>query len=433
MSTTLLSIGALVGMLVLIALRVPLAFAMGIAGTVGIALYQGLAPALALLGQVVGEVGTSSALALLPLFILMGNLVTRAGLSEDLYKAAHSLVGHLKGGLAMATVMACGGFSAICGSSLATAATMTKVAMPPMKKFGYKDSLAAGSVAAGGTLGILIPPSIILVFYGTLTETSIGKLFFAAIIPGILGLLMYLLAVVAITAFDPSSGPRGPRTTWPVRLKALSRVTGVLVLFVVVMGGIYTGVFTPTESASIGALGAAILAMKRGSLTWSNVKVVLRETTDVSAMMFAVLIGALVFANFVNSVGLPQAMSQFVLGFGAEPLTVMLVIIAIYIVLGTVLESISMVMLTVPIFFPIVMALGFDPLWFGIIVVVVTEIGLITPPLGMNLFVIKSVMPNVPTGSIVRGALPFVGADFIRLALLLSIPAITLYLPSLMK
>ena len=433
MSTTALSIVCLVSLLLLIGLRVPLAFAMGIVGTLGMAAHQGFRPALALVAQVAGEVSTSSTLALLPLFILMGSFVTRAGLSQDLYDAANSLVGNRRGGLAMATVMACAGFSAICGSSLATAATMAKVAMPQMERLGYKSSLAAGSVAAGGTLGILIPPSIILVFYGTITETSIGKLFFAAILPGLVGLAFYLLAVVVVTALDPRSGPPGPRQSWPMRLRAVSRVTGILVLFIVVMGGIYAGVFTPTESASIGAAGSVLLAAKRRMLTWQNVKAVFAETTEVSAMMFIVLIGALIFANFVNAVGLPQAMSKFVLGFGTDRVVVMLAIVAVYIALGCVLESISMVLLTVPIFFPIVTALGYDPLWFGIVVVVVTEIGLIHPPVGMNLYVIKSVMPHVSSGAIVRGVLPFLAADFARLALLLFVPAITLYLPSLMK
>ena len=401
MSTLTLSVVCVAGLLLLIGLRLPLAFAMGIVGTTGIAVHQGLNPALALVAQVVGEVGTSSTLALLPLFILMGSFVTKAGMSHDLYDAANSLVGDRRGGLAMATVMACAGFSAICGSSLATAATMAKVAMPQMERYGYKSSLAAGSVAAGGTLGILIPPSIILVFYGTITQTSIGKLFFAAILPGLVGLAFYLLAVIMVTALDPRSAPPGPRQPWDARLKAVSRVSGVLILFIVVMGGIYVGVFTPTESASIGAAGAVLLAAKRRKLSWPNVKAVFAETTDVSAMMFIVLIGALIFANFVNAVGLPQAMSKFVLSFGADRTIVMLLIISIYIALGCVLESISMVLLTVPIFFPIVVAMGYDPLWFGIVVVVVTEIGLIHPPVGMNLYVIKSVMPHVSSGAIV--------------------------------
>ena len=432
MTSFALAFGALAVLLLLIALRLPIAFAMGLVGTVGMALHQGMAPALALLGQVVAEVGTSSALALLPLFVLMGNFVTRAGLSRDLYVAADALIGNRRGGLAMATVIACGGFSAICGSSLATAATMSKVAMPQMRAYQYKNTLAAGSIAAGGTLGILIPPSIILVLYGTITETSIGKLFFAALVPGILGVVFYLAAVWFVTWRDPDSAPPGPRRSWAERLRALWNISGVVVLFVTVMGGIYAGVFTPTESASIGAAGAFLLAWKRGVLTLRALSEIFLETTNVTAILFAVLIGALVFANFINNVGMPQEMAALVLSLGSEPIVVLLLILSLYIVLGCFLESISMLLLTVPIFFPIIVALGYDALWFGIVVVVVIEIGLITPPIGMNLFVIRSVMPDVPTTDIVRGVLPFVGVDVFRLALLVAVPPLTLFLPSLM-
>jgi tripartite ATP-independent transporter DctM subunit len=363
----------------------------------------------------------------------MGLFVNRAGMSAELYRASNAFLGHFRGGLAMATIVACGGFSAICGSSLATAATMAKVAMPPMRRFGYADSLAAASIAAGGTLGILIPPSVILVIYGLLTEQSIGRLFAAGVIPGLLGILFYLGAVSFVVSRNPQAGPAGERSSWRERLRALRGVWAVVLLFIIVMGGIYGGVFTPTEAAGIGAGGAFIIALARRTLSLRALFEVLVDAAQTTAMLFAVLIGALIFSNFVNRAGLPDALLALITGLDVAPLTVICMIVLIYILLGCVFESLSMLLLTVPIFFPLVQSLGLDLIWFGIIVVVVTEISLITPPVGLNVFVLRGVLGDISTGTIFRGVTPFWIADILRLTLLLLVPALSLWLPSLMR
>jgi len=427
-------------LLLLVALRVPIAFAMGLVGAVGFGLIIGLDAALAMIATVTYETGLAYGLSVVPLFILMGNFVTRAGLSDELYAASNAFLGHRRGGLAMATVVACGGFSAVCGSSLATAATMAKVSMPSMRKYGYSDSLATGAIAAGGTLGILIPPSVILVIYGIMAEQDIGKLFMAGVVPGIIGVLFYLGAVQFTIWKNPEAGPPGERMPWKERLKALSGVWGVILLFILVMGGIYGGVFTPTEAAGIGASGAFFFALLRGRLSWASLYDILIQTVRTTAMIFGVLIGALMFSNFVNVADMPTLLSSWVTSFDLGPLTVVLLIMLVYVVLGCILESLSMILLTVPVFYPLVSGLDFgtmmDPelvlIWFGIVVVVVTEISLITPPVGLNVFVLKGVLPEVKTGTIFKGVTPFWIADILRLSLLILVPTISLYLPMLM-
>lgn len=429
-------VDALLGFAALLALilaRIPIAFAMALVGFLGCVRIVGLDPAISILGQVVIDNSIAYEFSILPLFILMGNFISRSGISDELYDACHAFLGHLRGGLAMATIVACAGFSAVCGSSLATAATMAKVAMPPMRQRGYADTLAAGSIAAGGTLGILIPPSVILVVYGIMTETNIGQLFIAGILPGALATLCYLAVVFLVTWMRPSLGPAGERADWMRRLSLLRKVWIVVALFVLVIGGIYAGIFTATEAAGIGATASFAIALLRRSLSLSALRSVLIETTQTAAMVFAVLIGALVFANFVNLSGLPGELTSWVQGIGVGPYEVLAVIIAIYLVLGCALDSMAMVLLTVPTFFPLMTSFGFDPIWFGIIVVVVTEISLITPPVGMNVFVLRSVLRDVPTGTIFRGVTPFIFADFARLALLILFPAIILLLPKLMR
>lgn len=332
----------------------------------------------------------------------------------------------------MATVVACGGFSAVCGSSLATAATMSKVAMPPMRRYGYSDSLATASIAAGGTLGILIPPSVILIIYGLLTETSIRELFAAGLLPGILGIFLYLGAVKYTVWRNPSSGPAGERMSWPERFRALMGVRNILALFVLVMGGIYLGVFTPTEAAGIGAGGAFIIALLRRSLTWANLFETFAESARTSATLFAIVIGALIFSDFINRAGLPALLVDFVQGLNVSPMAVIFAILIIYIVLGMVLESLSMLLLTIPVFFPLVAGLGFDLVWFGIVAVVVTEIGLISPPVGMNIFVLSAVLKDVKTGTIFKGIMPFFTADLVRLTLIVAFVPISLWLPNLL-
>ena len=435
-------IGFAVLLFLIIVVRMPIAFGMGLVGFFGFAALQGLEwsnladfrwnGVLSMASYRVIDTVQEYSLSVIPLFILMGNLVTRSGLSHELYHVSNAFLGHRKGGLSMATVVACGGFSAICGSSLATSATMAKVAMPPMRKYGYSDALATASIAAGGTLGILIPPSVILVIYGLLTESSIRELFAAGFIPGMLGILLYLAAVRYVVWRDPSQGPAGEKMPWRERLLALKGVWGVLLLFTIVMGGIYLGIFTPTEAAGIGAGGAFVIALARRSLSLTTLFDTLTDTVRTSAMLFAVVIGALIFSDFINRAGLPDALLGFVTGLEVEPIVVILAILGIYIVLGMVFESLSMMLLTVPVFYPLVSSLGFDLVWFGIVVVVVTEISLITPPVGMNVFVLSAVLRDVKTGTIFKGVTPFWCADIVRLALIVFVTQIAMFLPELL-
>lgn len=424
------------GLLILVVVMfagVPIAFAMALVGALGLAMILGTLPALAIIGQTVFDTGLSYPLSVVPLFVLMGNLVTRAGLSDELYAACHAWLGHRRGGLAMATAVACGGFSAVCGSSLATAATMGKVALPQMRRYRYDDGLASGVIAAGGTLGILIPPSVILVLYGVTAQQDIAQLFIAGIVPGVLGILGYMAAVRAVCWFRPEAGPPAERMAYRERFLALKGVTGILGLFALVIGGIYAGVFTATEAAGIGATGAFLIALARRRLTVATLLETLADTAATTTMMFMVLIGALIFSNFVNLAGLPNALADLARASDLSPQMILLLVLLVYLALGIVLESLSMVLLTVPIFAPMMAALGFDLVWFGIIVVVVTEISLITPPVGLNVFVLKTVMPDVPMGTIFRGIVPFVIADVARLALLVAVPGIVLFLPQMVR
>ncbi|MDP2371670.1 TRAP transporter large permease [Rhodoferax sp.] len=427
---------SLLGFLAIFALavlRVPLAFAMAIVGTAGLGLVRGWGPALASTAQVVYESGFAYTLSVIPLFILMGNLVARAGLAHELFAAANAFIGHVRGGLAHATIAACAGFGAICGSSIATAATMSKVAYPSMKKLGYADSLATGTIAAGGTLGIMIPPSTIMVIYGIVTETHIGKLFAAGVVPGLLTALL-LMAVISYTTWrQPELGPAGVRATWPQRWKALRGIWGVLVLVVVVLGGIYGGVFTTTEGAGIGASGAFLFALFRRTLSWRILFDVLIESARTTAMLFALLIAAHIFANFINFTSMPGDLKNWITGQGFSPIMVVGAMMFIYVVLGTVMEELSMVLLTIPLFFPIVVALGFDPVWFGVLIVVVIQIGLISPPVGMNLFVINTLLPKVGLPAIFKGTWLFVVMQCLTLLILLFVPGLSLWLPSFMK
>ncbi len=429
-------IEALIGFGIIFALaliRVPLAFAMGLVGFGGIALTRGLNPAMANAAQVVYETGFAYTLSVIPLFILMGNFVARAGLAHELFQAAYAFVGHLRGGLAHATVAACAGFGAICGSSIATAATMSKVAYPSMRKLGYSASLSTGVMAAGGTLGIMIPPSTIMVIYGIITETSIGKLFAAGVIPGILTALGLMAGIAIITARDPEHAPPGERTSWPDRWKALRGIWGVVVLVIVVLGGIYGGFFTATEGAGFGAAGAFLFALARGRLTWAVLYQVLVESARTTAMLFTLLIAATIFANFVNFTTMPNDLKEWITHLGLSPTMIIAAMMLIYVVLGTVMEELTMVLLTIPLFFPIVTSLGFDPVWFGVLIVMIVQIGLISPPVGMNLFVLNALLPGVGLAQIFRGCWPFVLVLIGTLALLIAFPQISLWLPSLMK
>jgi tripartite ATP-independent transporter DctM subunit len=422
-----------IALFTLLFLGLPIGFGMGLVGFLGYAFLIGPGPASLRLGQITFETGLSYALSVLPLFILMGNFINRAGLSKELFDAANAFVGHWRGGLAMATIVACGGFSAVCGSSLATAATMAKIAIPSMRQYGYDDRLATGSVAAGGTLGILIPPSTILVIYGIITETDIGKLFAAGILPGVLGICLYMVAIAVITGVNPALGPPGAQVSMAERLQALKGVWGVIALFALVMGGIYFGVFTPTEAAGVGASGAFLFALARGKMSLAVLRDVLIESACTTTVLLTILIGALVFTDFINVSGTPRMVVELIESLEVPSYVVMSGILAMYLVLGCLMDGLAMMLLTVPILFPIVAKLGFDLIWFGIIVVVVLEIGLLTPPIGLNVFVLRSILPEVGATTIFRGIVPFFVVDLIRLTILVLFPAFVLLLPNLMR
>ena len=420
------------GVFVLAFLRVPLAISMSIAGIVGLGLMRGWPPVFASTSQVVFETGFQYVLSVIPLFVLMGNFVAKAGMARELFAAANAFVGHRKGGLAMASIIASGGFGAICGSSIATAATMSRVAYPEMKRHGYKDTLATGAIASGGTLGILIPPSTIMVIYGIITETDIGKMFVAGILPGLVAIVCLCLAVVFVTWRDPEAGPPAERASWSQRLLALRNVWGVALLFGLVIGGIYGGVFTATEGAGVGAAGAFLFALLRRTLTWKVLAEVLVESARTTAMLFAILIGAMIFTNFINFTTMPNDLRDFITQFSPSPMMVVVMMMVIYIILGMVMEELAIVLLTIPVFFPVITALGYDPVWFGILIVTVVEIGMISPPVGLNLFVLNALLPKVGLNTMYRGVWPFVTADIVRLGILMAFPSIALYLPGLM-
>ena len=424
---------AFVLMFGLLVLGVPIGFSMAIGGLSGMALIIGFWPALGLFATTAYESTVNYSLSIIPLFILMGSIASRSGLSRELYKAFDTWIGSFRGGLALATIGACGAFAAICGSSLATAATMSKVALPEMRRFHYAESLATGAVAAGGVLGILIPPSVILVLYGILTETSIGDLFIAGFIPGILTIIGFMMAIAIMTRIWPDISRPGERSTFGQKLQALGQTWGVLMLFALVIGGIYFGVFTPTEAAGVGAVGAFLISAMRGRLTFVAIKEALLETVTTTSMIFMVLVGAITVNNLLIFSGLASAMSSFVAGLDVSPLAIIATILLIYLVMGCIFDSLAMILLTIPIFFPIVSSLGFDPVWFGILVVMVVELGLITPPIGMNVFVIKGMAPEIPLNTIYAGVLPFCVAQILLIVLIALFPAIATWLPSTMK
>lgn len=408
---------------------IPIGYCLTLVGFVGVASIIGIDPALAMIGQVYADAGRSYTLSVVPLFLLMGNMIVQSGIADEIYDAANAWLRHRKGGLAMATIVACGGFGSVCGSSLATAATMGRIALPAMRRHGYSDSLATGSVAAGGTLGIIIPPSVILVIYGILTQQDIGKLFLAGVVPGLLGIIGYMLAVRLSLFLRPEKIADLPRLSLAERLTATRGVAPALLLFAFVLGGIYLGVFTATEAAGMGAAAAILLTALRGKLTWRATLFTLFETGKTTAVMFFVLFGALYFLNYVNLSGLSTDIRNWVLGLDMPPLGVIFMIMLMLLVLGSLLESLSMVMLVTPILFPIVTALGFDPIWFGVFLVVATELSYITPPMGMNVFVLRVVARDVPIGQIFRGVVPFVILDLVRLVLLILFPILALAIP----
>jgi tripartite ATP-independent transporter DctM subunit len=415
----------------LIALRVPVAIAMGIVGTLGYGLVNGWSTLGFVLGRAPFEAVFPIGLSVLPLFILMGVFAAHGGLSRSLYGFVSALIGHFRGGLALATVGACAIFGAVCGSAIATAATMGRVAMPEMRRAGYDDRLSSASVAAGGTLGVMIPPSILFVIYGLMTEQSIGKLLAAGILPGILGTLLYMAAIGWSTARNPKLGPPGRRANWPERLQAARDVWQVALLFGLVLGGMYWGWFSPTEAAAVGAFGAIVLAWAGGKLRRAGFFSAIKESATTIGMIFMILIGAGIFNYFIDTTGLTDAMVQWIKELGLRPWWVMFLLMVMYIILGALMDELAMMLLTVGPVFKLIVALGFDPIWFGVMFVTVCEIGMIVPPVGINLFVIQGVT-GLPLATIVRGITPFVVVDCIRLLLISLVPALATWLPGRM-
>jgi tripartite ATP-independent transporter DctM subunit len=421
-------------LLVLIFLRVPIGLSMLSIGLIGSWLvYGSAAPLLNQLKTLAYGTFSSHSLSIVPLFLLMGQFAALGGMSQALFKAAEAFLGHRKGGVGMAAIGACAGFGSICGSSLATAATMGQVALPELRRAGYSGALATGALAAGGTLGILIPPSIVLVIYAILAEQNIAKMFAAAFVPGILAALGYMVVIGLFVRIVPGSAGRIPPLPWPQRLRALRAVWPVAVIFIAVIGGIYTGVFTPTEGAAVGAISAGLLAWRNGGFTGSKLLRAFEATAGGTGMVFLIVLGAAAYNNFLALSMLPQELASWVGSLGLSPYAVLWAIIVFYLIFGCVMDSLSMILLTIPIFFPMFTGLDFGlppeeaAIWFGVLVLIVVEVGLITPPVGMNLFVIQSMAPGVSIRETYRGVLPFVASDLIRVAVLVAFPSITLF------
>jgi len=426
---------AVIGFLVLFGLmllRVPVGMAMGLVGVTGYAYIAGPGPALKLIGQSSMRTVTDYTFGVIPMFMLMGAFVSVSGVSRELFRAANAFIGHMRGGLGVATVLACGGFAAICGSSVATAATFSSVAYPEMRRFGYPQSFSTGVIAAGGTLGAMLPPSTVLAVYAILTQQDIGKLFMAGIVPGLLAMLLYVVTIMIIVRVRPDWLPRGEKKSWPERLMGLKDVWAPLVLFVFVIGGLYGGFFTPTEAGGVGASGAFLLGVLRGKLDRAGIRSALLSATRTSAAVFTVLIGALLFGYFLTITQVPQKLTEMLTGMGVGRYGVLAMIMVMYVGVGCLMDAMAMIILTVPIIFPVIVQLGFDPIWFGVIIVMTVELGLIHPPVGMNVFVIKSVVKDVSFTTIFKGVIPFVVTDLIRLVILISFPIIALWLPSKM-
>ena len=430
MSTDAVAIIGFAALFAMMLLRVPIGMAMGLVGVTGFGYVVGGYPALKMVGQTSMRTVTDYTFGVIPMFLLMGAFVSNSGMSRELFRAANSFLGHLRGGLGIATIAACGGFAAISGSSVATAATFSTVAYPEMRRYGYPQSFATGVIAAGGTLGAMLPPSTVLAVYGIITEQDIGKLFIAGILPGLLAASMYICTVVIIGLVKPDFLPRTPVHDWKERFDGLRNIWAMLLLFVFVIGGLYGGLFTPTEAGGMGAGGAFLIGVLRGRLDGKEIRRSLLQATRTAAAVFTVLIGALLFGYFLTVTQTPQKVTEFLTGLGVGRYGVLALIMLMYLVLGCLMDSLAMVILTVPIIFPVVTHLGFDPIWFGVIIVMTVELGLIHPPVGMIVFVIKSVVQDVSFTTIFKGVLPFIITDLIRLLILISFPIIALWLPS---
>jgi C4-dicarboxylate transporter DctM subunit len=423
---------AIVGFVCLFALmllRVPVGMAMGLVGIAGFGCLTGFGPAMKLVGQTTMRTVTDYSFGVIPMFLLMGAFVSVSGISRELFRAANTFVGHWRGGLGIATIAACGAFAAISGSSVATAATFSAVAYPEMRRFNYPQSFSTGVIAVGGTLGAMLPPSTVLVVYGLITQQDIGKLFIAGIIPGLLAIVMHMITIAIIGRVRPGFLPAGPRSSWRERIRAVGEVWSPLLLFLFVIGGLYGGLFIPTEAGAVGAVGAFAIGVLRGKLPGASILQALLQATRTAAAVFTVLIGALLFGYFLTITQTPQHVTAFLTSLGVGRYGVLALILLMYLALGCLMDAMAMIILTVPIVFPVVTALGFDPIWFGVVIVMTVELGLIHPPVGMNVFVIKSVIKDVNMSTIFVGVLPFVATDILRLVILVAFPAIATWLP----
>ena len=429
MDPSLIALLGFVALFTLMLLRIPIGLAMGTVGVVGFGLIRGFGPAFSMLALTPIRTATDAGFTVIPLFLLMGAIATVSGMSAELFRAANSFLGHRRGGLGMATIAACGGFAAISGSSVATAATFSAVAYPEMRKFNYPQSFATGVIAAGGTLGAILPPSLVLAVYSLITQQDLGRLYMAGVVPGILAIAMYILTIGIIARVKPDFLPKGPKATWAERMEAVKGVWAIALLFLFVIGGIYAGVFTPVEAGAMGSGGALIIAVARRRLSMAQFVECLQRALRTAAAIFTILIGALMFGYFLTVTQTPQHVTEFLTGLGLGKYQVLLLIMLMYLVLGCVMDAMAMIILTVPIIFPVVVALGFNPIWFGIIIVMTVELGLIHPPVGMNVFVIKSVIRDVKISTIFKGVIPFVITDLVRLALLIAFPILSLWLP----
>ena len=423
-----------IGLLIaLFLLRMPVAFAMALVGFVGFASLSTPEAALSLLALDIFDSFSSYPLSVIPMFILMGTFAFASGISQRLYKTANAWIGHRRGGLTVATVFACAGFGAICGSSTATAATMGKIALPEMKKYGYDDALATGTVAAAGTLGILIPPSTVLIVYGILTEQSIGKLFVAGILPGIILSIFFAATVVFLCWRNPALGPPAARSSWREKLKALTGIIEAVLLFLLAIGGLFLGWFSPTQAGAIGAGGALLIGLARRQISWRTFVEACKEGLRTSCMVIFIITGAIIFGHFMAVSRIPFILADWLGGLPIHPMAVMGAIVFIYFLGGFFMDAMGLIVVTVPIFFPIVEKLGFDPIWFGVIIVLVGEMGVITPPVGVNVFVIKGIAPDIPLYRIFRGILPFLATLIIMTILLMIFPKIATFLPDLIS
>ncbi len=430
LSTDAVAILGFVVLFALMLLRVPVGMAMGLVGVSGFAYVVGGGAALKIVGLTSMRTVTDYTFGVIPMFLLMGAFVSNSGMSRELFRAANSFVGHFKGGLGIATIAACAGFAAISGSSVATAATFATVAYPEMRRYNYPQSFATGVIAAGGTLGAMLPPSTVLAVYGIITEQDIGKLFIAGIIPGLLAAAMDMMTIVIIGKVRPNFLPSAPRHSWKERLSGVRDVWATLLLFVFAIGGLYGGLFTPTEAGGMGAVGALIIGVARGRLSRPEIRRSLLQAVRTAAAVLTVLIGALLFGYFLTVTQTPQKVTEFLTGLGLGRYGVLALIMVMYIVLGCLMDALAMIILTIPIIFPVITQLGFDPIWFGVIIVMTVELGLIHPPVGMNVFVIKSVVQDVSFSTIFAGVLPFIVTDLIRLVILIAFPILALWLPS---